>query len=377
MADDPHLPPDQVPSDPFDGDAAPSLTAEAEDAPLPYEQDEAGFNALSEALQIGFKFLRWLMILVIFGYLASGIFIVKQDEKAFVLLLGKISGLGEDKVKSPGLHWTWPRPFSEIIRVTAERVETAETDTFWFKGMGAMSLEEAMGSGRLRPENVRYSLTADASIIHSRWKARYTINDAEAWAFGFSGDPKILLRQALDQAIVQASARYKADDALRKLSKPFQGEIERRLRSRCSELKLGVEIQGVDRIVAIPPPQTTEAFADVIAAESESGTVIEEAKAYASNAINAGEGDAERIRELGKQEKNRIMLDLEAEAKNFESLLVQYKAQPEITRNNLRQSAVQDALSQKLRAKYTLFEKSDGTRELRLNFGERLKTPKL
>jgi len=144
---------------------------------------ETGDAALTGALNSSFRVLRWLMVLIAGLYIFSGVFIVGQHERAYVLVFGKIAGLAGERLLEPGLHWTWPRPIAEVVRIPTERVQTVDSGTFWYKDEKAPEGQPAASPGTLRPGTDGYTLTGDANLIHSRWAIRYTVIDPEIVKF--------------------------------------------------------------------------------------------------------------------------------------------------------------------------------------------------
>ena len=339
--------------------------------------EDAGYTALSEALQLSFKLLRGLLILLLIGYLLSGVFVVKQDEKAFVLRLGQVSGLGPDRIKGPGLHWTWPRPFTEIVRVPAERVQTVQSDNFWYKRDGGEITDEELmvqPDPVLSPAKHGYALTGDANLLHFRLAVRYTIADPEAWLFGFGENRVQILGQLLDQAAVHTAAHLTVDDIHLKQTLAFRSEIERRLTSAVDELGLGVQVQGVELARLIPPLQTIQAFSEVVKAENDRGKTIAEARSEAVSVANAARGEAEKIRREGIVAKQRAWQEIQADAAIFSHLLTRAKQGDTVTRDTLVQDAVRTSLSQ-IDNKFLLYPKASGQRELRLLLNSELKRP--
>ena len=197
-----------------------------------------GQQALAEALQSSFRVLRVLMILLVVAYFASGIFTVKQHEKAFVLVLGKIRSTGDARIKDAGLHWTWPRPFSEIVRVPAERVQAVSTDRFWAGGEQGPAVIQ---NGPLTPGRDGYLLTGDANIIHCQWTVRYVIDRPEVYYFKLK-EPQDLIRKALEQAVLNAVASTGVDDALRSGQQELRDTVARLVRSALDRMDAGVSV---------------------------------------------------------------------------------------------------------------------------------------
>jgi len=309
------------------------------------ENIDSGSAALSDALNATFRALRFVMVLLLVVYACSGIFIVKQHEKAFVLRFGRIVGVGEDRVKGPGLHWTLPRPFSEIVRVQTERVQALATRTFWYTSDMEYQEEAGAQAGEtLQPDRDGYNLTGDANLLHSTWSVRYTIDNPESALFGFNDIDKVLHGE-LDRAVMSVTARFSIDRALRTDLESLREAVENTLRRRAADLKLGVRVQGIDLLAIFPPRQVAQAFDDVVQAEQQRGKQISDARAYASRAINEAKGETSRIRSEGEAYSKRLLSEIQSDADYFEQVYVKYKQNPETVRSTLLQDTVRRTLA--------------------------------
>lgn len=330
---------------------------------------DAGTQALSEALRLSFRLLRGLMVLMGLAYLASGLFVVPQHERALVLHLGRVAGPGGDRIKQPGLHWTWPRPFSEIVRVTTERVQTLDTRSFWYGR--ATDFQDNAGPGdTLRPDADGYVVTGDANLLHSRWALRYTVTDPYRFRFAFT-DAESVLRHELDRAVVQVSARFAVDRALRTDLEAYRDEVDRVLRARLDNFGLGVRIQGVDVLAIAPPPQVAAAFDTVTQSAQERAQFISDARAYAVRTVNEAEGEAARLRAQGESARQARLSEITSRADAFARLYPAWKAQPDIVGRTLLQDGVRRALT-RVKEKYVVHRGNggpDGAQEIRLHLG--------
>ncbi len=308
-----------------------------------HEPADAGGRALNDALAAAFRVLRGVMLLLVVVYLASGVFVVKQHEKAMVLVLGKISGLGGERVKGPGVHWTWPRPVSEIIVLPAERVQTLNVDSFWYRREADFQ-DNAAPPSALRPDSEGYLITGDANLLHTRWAVRYTLDQPEAAAFGWAS-LESALRQELERAVSRAASRTPIDRALRTDVEAFRAAAESEFRSRCEALNLGVRVQGVDLTAATAPPQVAEAFENVTKSEMDRSKQVSEARAYAERTKNEAVGEAEKRIAEGRAYQQKIISETASEADYFEKVLKQYLLNPAVVRGALLRAGVQRALS--------------------------------
>jgi len=339
------------------------------------QRTEETQTALSDALGVSFRVLRTTMILLLVLYFFSGVFIVSQHEKAFVLVFGKIAGIGEARVLGPGIHWTFPKPIAEVVHIPAERVRTIQTESFWYEITDGERLhgEQKMAGGTLDPLKDGYSLSGDANILHSRWSLRYTINQPEAFTFKFIA-PTDILRNELDHAIVETSANFPVDQALRTDIENFRSEVDRNLRLRCRELGLGVNIQRLDLVRVSPPRQVAAAFDAVVEAEQESSREITDARASATRLLNEGKGDASRIISEGQTYKRQLVTEVNANADYFNAVYEKYLKHPRITSETLLQDTLRRVLAG-VEQKYYLYSGKDGNQEVRLLLGQEYENP--
>src|ERR1043166_2263930 len=83
--------------EPEDGKPAPAPTS-----PTPEAAEDAGTQALSDALQRCFAIIKVIMIGLVVVFLFSGFFTVGTQEKAVILRFGIPVGGGDGKLLSPG-----------------------------------------------------------------------------------------------------------------------------------------------------------------------------------------------------------------------------------------------------------------------------------
>jgi len=103
----------------------------ADTHPIPPPED-AGSRALNDALRSSLRILKVLMALVAFVVIFSGVFTVEPNEVAIVLRFGKPVGTGADQLLKPGLHWAFPYPVDEIVRVPAGQSHTVTSTIGWY-----------------------------------------------------------------------------------------------------------------------------------------------------------------------------------------------------------------------------------------------------
>ena len=328
------------------------------------EKTQEANQALADALQVSFRLLRLVMAGLVVAYLLSGLFVVRQHEKAFVLLLGKLTGTGPGQLLGPGIHWTLPKPFAEIIRLPAERVQSLETTTFW---PGESGLQNEPVTPTLKPGKDGYLLTGDANLIHARWAVRYTLLHPKAYLFGYADAEKVL-KNELDHAVLHAIAQMAVDEALRTGVESLRATVERNLAGRVEKIDLGIQVQGVDIVALAPPLQVVDAFNAVIESEQERSRAVSAARAYASRTMNETEGNRARLISEAEASTQRLISEVSSDADYFTKVRGEYARNPGVVARVLLQDTVRRALLS-VDQKYVVQPPANGNQELRLQLG--------
>lgn len=309
------------------------------------QSPDPGMQALAEALQVSFRALRAAMVLLLVLYLASGVFIVRQDEKAMVLVFGRLQGEGPGRWREPGLHWTWPRPIGEVVRVRTEQIQLLETTTFTVPPpLPGQPPPGPGGDTPLRPGTDGYALTGDANLMHARWALRYRVTDPE-WGQFRVADVAAVLHRELDRAVQRVAAGLSIDRALRTDLESFRAGVADRLSQRVIQLGLGVQLVAVEILSVAPPRQVADAFSAVIAAEQERSEKISAARAQAARLLNEAEGEAARLRAEALAYQRRVVSEVSADADYFQRVHAEYETNPDVVARTLLQDTLRRGLA--------------------------------
>ncbi|MFO1490037.1 MAG: SPFH domain-containing protein [Kiritimatiellia bacterium] len=339
-------------------------------ARIPEFRDEAGEGrqALSAALRSSFRFLRILSGLLVLLYLASGVFKVEQHQVAFILRAGRPVDDEGKRALGPGVHWTWPKPFSEIVKVDATRVQTIETSAFLAEPRpGSPYAENAPDGAALRalhPVRNGYVISGDLSIVHTRCVMRYTLSDPWQAVFGVA-DVAAVLRNELDHAVTRIAAGRRADELLRSDVDAWRLEIEDRLRARSAALGLGVRVEGVDLSPAIPAQIERETQA-VTEAGQEAARLIAEARGVASRTEGEAASESSRLLAEARSWSTQMVARTSADLSTFQALRERHAAAPAVLEDILRQEALSRVLAQ-VEEKFIVQDDGKTPVEIRLN----------
>ena len=369
--------------------------------------DAAG-RSLSEALRISFIILKVIMIVLVVVFLASGFRTVDSDEQALVLRFGKIRGVGEGRLLNPGLHWVFPYPIDEIVKIPVAKKVNLAINSFWYYQSQQEILQQEGPKKRTRinpklnPIRDGYCITrsekqdrvlagftgSDYNIVHCKWQLTYQIDDPERFFRnvytenvkpGESYTDIIvksvtpLLEKLIEGAVVTAMVNYTIDEAISSQAR-IPKHVEKLLQEKLDKIESGIMVVSVQLTDITWPRQVDKAFWASIRASQESQKQITEARTYAENILNEAAGPvaaellaalrdetvSEQKKELlwlqlagAAQEKiaqarayrTKVVEDAKANAEYLKKILPEYRKRPQLVVQKIYQDAIEYILN--------------------------------
>jgi len=292
-------------------------------------------RALSEALHASFRLLKLAMVVVVLAFLASGVFVVKAHERAFVLRFGEIVTDAEGRaVLGPGLYIRWPFLIDEVVRFPVQRMLDQRIDAFWYREQDSGSAAVA-----LSPGGGLMTLTGDANVLHSNWRVKYRVEDpvkfcrclADPTALAAEkpmGAVERLMELQVRDAVLRTMAGFSVDEAYRYRKAELRQRVQEALERQLAALDVGIRVYDVILDAVVPPRRTKAAFDDVLSAEVENKELREKADAYREEAINKAKGEASRLVAEAMAYKTRIVQQAQADAQYLTDLVAKYPDDP-------------------------------------------------
>ena len=368
------------------------------------EDLDAAGKSLSEALRISFIVLKVIMIVLVAAFLASGFKSVEPDENALVLRFGKIRGVGEERLLGPGLHWIFPYPIDEIVRIPVAKKVDLTVRSFWYyqsqeRMLAEPSIEKTRFLPELDPINDGYCITrsekqdetisgsggSDYNIVHSKWQLTYKIDDPERFFKNVyvedvnPGDIYFdvitesitpLLQSLFEDVIVTAIVNYTIDDVMYEQVARLTDDVKRLLQEKFDTIESGIKVVRIQLTDRTWPLQVNAAFEALVTASQDRQTAISQAQTYAESTLNETAGPvaeklflalnddtiSEEEMELlwsqlaGKaQEKitearayrTKVVASARANAEYFQELLPEYRKHPELVVQKIYQDAIE------------------------------------
>ena len=311
------------------------------------ESTDIGVQSLTDALKKSFVVLKVIMVFVVGLFVFSGFFRVQYDEQALVLHYGAVRGVDPDeRILTSGLHYSYPKPIDEIVRIPVTKRQVLEVKSFWYFMTPQEEMSGVLGraSPQLDPLKDGFCITrsessigsgADYGILHAKWNLVYTISDIELFFSNIyyrapspgedfydvvEEDVTPLLKALIEDAVVTTTVNYSIDDAISNRS-VIANEVRRRLQDKFDKVKSGITIDAVQITALTWPRQVDREFEGASKASQQSRVLVTEAEGYARNLLNeAGGENAEDILaklkddQLSEEEKENQFLRLSGTA---------------------------------------------------------------
>lgn len=264
----------------------------------------------------GFNFNKMGFILI-FGILSviwviSGFYTIKEAERGVVLRLGEY----QDTV-NPGLSWL-PTFIDRVIPIDVSTVRS-------MPAKGSM-------------------LTQDENVVDVKMDIQYRIVKPRDYLFNVTNADDSL-HQAVDSALRSVIGHTTMDDVITTGREVVRQSTRDNIEAIIGNYNMGIELVDVNFLSARPPEQVKEAFDDAISAQEDEERYIREAEAYAREIEPTARGQVKRIEQEATAYKQQVVLKAQGEVARFNSLLPQYQAAPEVTRQRLYIETMEQVMS--------------------------------
>jgi len=247
--------------------------------------------------------------------------------------LGKPLGEGEKALLGPGLHWSFPYPIDEYIKVPISAIQKANSSVGWYATTPEMEQagtdDFALPIGTpLNPVADGYAMTADKNIVHSRVTLTYHISDPVGYIFNFKDAAKTV-QSAIDNALLHSAAQFNVDDILTRDVAGFREAVRKRVIELVEKQNLGIVVEECI-VQSRAPRQLKEAFENVLQAEVARGKVLNQALSYENEITNRANADAQSLINAAQTERVRLVQDVNSQAERFKELLPKYRENPSL-----------------------------------------------
>ncbi|MDA9652565.1 FtsH protease activity modulator HflK [bacterium] len=282
----------------------------------------------------GGKPIGLILIILLFIWLASGLYRVGPDEQGVVLRFGKFT-----KTTQPGLHYHIPIP---IETVQTPKVTKVNRIDIGFRSERDSGFSTGGGVADVPQESLM--LTGDENIVNIDFSVFWVIKDAGKFLFQIQ-DPEGTVKAAAETAMREVIAKSEIQPVLTEGRAKIEVETQEIIQSILDEYNSGIQITQVQTQKADPPDQVIDAFRDVQAARADMERSKNEAEAYANDVIPRARGEAAKIMQAAEAYKQKVVASAEGEASRFISIFTEYDKAKEVTQERMYLETMEKVLA--------------------------------
>ena len=262
------------------------------------------------------------LIILVFLWLASGLYRVLPDEQGVVLRFGKFI-----KTTQPGLNYHLPLPIERALTPKVTKVNRIDI------GFRPAS-DSGRGSGVGNVPEESLMLTGDENIVDINYSVFWLIKDAGKFLFNIQS-PVETVKAASETAMREVIARSQIQSILTEGRLQIETDVQVIIQNILDEYGSGIQITQVQTQKADPPSQVIDAFRDVQAARADRERSKNEAEAYANDVIPRARGEAEKILQEADAYKKQVVAAAEGEASRFLAIYNEYKNAKQVTQERM------------------------------------------
>jgi len=271
---------------------------------------------------------RWLLIfggLCLTAYLLSGLYVVRSNQQAVVRRFGKVlrTPTGNVALRSSGLRFDLPWPFSRIDRVNLNEIRTLT--------VGIAEEEDFADTGFLQSlESARQSqfLTGDKNILNLQIGVQYRIAEQGVDDFLFHSETVEERLRSLVESIAADLISRSGVDFVHPLG---LGELRNLLTLQTRDLagraKLGVDIEDVTITSVYPPIRVKSYFLDVSNARADKQKYINAARGYAEQTLAESRASQRQLLDEAQIYRQQSVEAARGSADSFSRLVEQFREQ--------------------------------------------------
>ncbi|MCS4505158.1 FtsH protease activity modulator HflK [Arhodomonas aquaeolei] len=279
-------------------------------------------------LSIGPTGIGVIIVVIVLGWLASGVYIVDAGWRGVELRFGQ-----HVATTGPGPHWHLPYPVGEV-----EKVRTSERRRI------TVGYEATTANNTRTVPSEALMLTEDENIVNVHLAVQYDISDPAKYLFNFL-EPQQTLKSVTESALRETVGKNELDFILTEGRAEVAMQTRQRIEETLKAYDSGINLVEVAIQDVQPPEQVQDAFADAIKAREDRLRLINQAQAYQNEIIPRAQGQAARISEEAEAYREQVVAQANGETDRFAAVAKEYNMAPQVTRERLYIESVEDVLS--------------------------------
>ena len=242
---------------------------------------------------------------------------VDQTERALVLRFGDYV-----RTEGPGLKFKLPSPIESVYKQETEIIRKAT--------IGGNDTKSLM-------------LTGDNNIVDINFTVLWRINDLANYYFEVD-NPAQTVEAVAESAMREVVGKNELERIITTDRLAITTAVRDLMQETLDEYKAGVRVVEVQLQKADAPDQgnVVDAFRDVVDADQDAETLINEATAYRNDVVPRARGEAAQIIQDAEAYRDRVIAEAQGEAERFNKIYEEYRKAPEVTRQRLYLETIEE-----------------------------------
>jgi membrane protease subunit HflK len=266
-----------------------------------------------------------LALLLVVGYLMTGVYVVNTDEHAVVRRFGAVAAR-----VGPGMHYRLPWP--------VDKVNVLKTTSVMKIGVGftlpASDAETLTGIELL---------TGDTNILNIALVVQYVIGNPADYLFQVQR-PEELVGMLAQGVLTETVVGMPVDEVLTTGRLAIQRAVQVKTQELLDSYGSGVQVTSASIMSITLDSAVAQAFQDVADAMSDREKAQNEARAYANDQIPRARGEAYRLVSDAESYKQQRIAEAVGDTTRFLALQQEYQKSPDVTRARLYIDAMEKTL---------------------------------
>ena len=261
-----------------------------------------------------------LGVVALIAWLATGIVIVDEGERAAVFRFGQYQ-----KNFNPGFHVHLPTPIETHEILPSERQQETQ--------IGANDNESLM-------------LTGDENIVDIEFRVFWFYDGENPENFILNidnGTP--LVKAAAESVMREVVGKSTLDAVLTTGRAEIQNTVRQQLQSLLGDYGAGVQIENVEIQVSQAPAPVRSAFIDVVNANQDAEKEVQRAIQFRNNIVPRARGEAQQILQDAQAYRDQVIADATGQADRFKLILREYQRAPQVTRERMYLETMEKVLN--------------------------------
>ena len=266
------------------------------------------------------KFWGLISVIIVAIILYFSVYTVNANENGVVLRLGKYA-----YTTTPGLHFKIPL----IDTVTPVKVDYQYKLEYGFRTLKAGVRTEY---SKRNYSGESWMLTGNLNIAEVHWIVQFKIKDAADFLFNVR-DVENTIRDVSEATLRLMIGDRSFTEVLQTDRVVIADQSKEYMQQILDKYKTGISIKMVQLQSVLPPAPVADSFNEVIRAEQEEETLVNEANQAFNKEIYKAEGEAKQLINEAKGYAVERINNANGDATMFELVLAEYKKAPQITKD--------------------------------------------